>query len=79
MVARKVFLAKPKHQHNVSSKDNMIILPNHEKYGDYYENSCLSHLMDELWFQENGEKKSFSCIPMHLYLESKKEEHDFSA
>ena len=28
--------------------ENMIVMPNHKKNGDYYENASLTHLMDKL-------------------------------
>ena len=48
MVERKAFLAKPKHQCHYPNEENEIMVPNHEKKGDYHVNPCLSQLTDEL-------------------------------
>ena len=40
---KKAFLANPKQQ-----VENMIVLPNHKKDGDYYENPSLTHLIGGL-------------------------------
>ena len=32
-----------------NNEENMVVMPNHEQNGDYYENPSLPHLMDELW------------------------------
>ena len=53
MAKRKVFL--PKQHINIiyPNKENVIVVPNREKNGDYYENLSLSHSMDE-HYKENG-------------------------
>ena len=47
---------------NVSypNEENKVMIPNHEKEGDYYVNLCSSQLTNELWFWKNGGKRSFS-------------------
>ena len=42
-----------------SNKENVFMVHNHEKKGDYYMRPCLSQLKDELWFQKTGGKDSF--------------------
>ena len=48
MVERKAFLAKSNHEYHVSQLEEGVLWPNHEKIRDYYENPCLSHLVDKL-------------------------------
>ena len=48
MVGYEVFLMKPKHQFIYTIEENEFIIPNIEKEEDYYVNSCLSQLIDEL-------------------------------
>ena len=43
-----VILLKPKHQFVYPNKENTLMVPNHEKKGDYYVNQGLPHLIDEL-------------------------------
>ena len=42
------------------SNENMFMMPNNKKKGDYYKNPCLSHLTNVLDSKENG-GRSFSC------------------
>ena len=48
MVETKAFLVKPKHQIMYLGKEDVFVVPYHEKNGDYYENSNLSYLIDKL-------------------------------
>ena len=41
MVIREVFVMKPKHIIN-PNKENVFLMPNHEKKRDYYVNPCFS-------------------------------------
>ena len=50
MAIREVFLMKPKHNIIYPNEENVFMMPNHEKKGDYYMNSCLSKSKDELQF-----------------------------
>ena len=50
MVERKALLTKSKHQTMYPNKENVFIVPKHQKNGDYYENPSLSHLRYEFWF-----------------------------
>ena len=45
---KKAFLAIPKHQYYVPNEKNVIIVPNHEKNEEYYENPHLPHMINEL-------------------------------
>ena len=38
--------------------ENMIVVPNHKKIGDYYENPSLTK---NFYYKENDENKTFSC------------------
>ena len=40
---------------------NMIVVPNNQKNVDYYEYPSLSRLTNEINYNENGGRKSFSC------------------
>ena len=43
------------------NKDNVFMVPNHKKSGDYYKNPCWSHLMKELLIlRKMFKKKNFS-------------------
>ena len=42
MVESEAFFMKPKHQFIDPNEENAFMVPNHEKKGDYYVNSCLS-------------------------------------
>ena len=44
-----------------ATKENVFMVDNHKKHGDYYENPSLSHLMDKLCFKGKWWKKSVSC------------------
>ena len=50
MVGSEVFLMRPKGQFIYPNEENVFMVPNHEKKGDYYVNPCLSQLTYELWF-----------------------------
>ena len=41
---------KPKHQIINLKEENVFMMPNHEKKGDYYVNRCLTQLKYELQF-----------------------------
>ena len=41
------------------NEENVFVVPNHEKKGDYYVNPCQSQLKIELRIK-NGKKRSFS-------------------
>ena len=43
------------------NEENMFILHDSKKIGDYNENPCLSLLMTDFNSKENCENKSFSC------------------
>ena len=49
IVERKAFLANPKCQYRVSQSGEHDCSANNKKNGDYYEQTCFSHFMDELW------------------------------
>ena len=40
--------ANPKHRYRHPTEENVFIVPNHKKGGDYYENINLSHLKNKL-------------------------------
>ena len=48
MVGSEVFLMKLKHQFIYRKNENVFIVPNHGKKGDYYVNPCLTQLTDEI-------------------------------
>ena len=41
--------------------ENMTVVPNHKKNGDYYEDPSLTHLTTNFDYTDNGGKKTFSC------------------
>ena len=47
MVKRDVFLTKPKYEYYLSHEENVFMVPNHKKKGDYYANPCLSNSMNK--------------------------------
>ena len=49
ILERKAFSTKRKHRYIYPYTENMIIVPNNKKNGDYLENPSLSHFTDELW------------------------------
>ena len=54
---RKAFLASPGHHIMYPIVENMIVVPNQKKNGDYLENPILTHFIDELclygkWWKE---------------------------
>ena len=48
MGEKKAFLGKPKRQYMYPNEENMIVVPNNKKNGDYYEKHSLTHLIDKL-------------------------------
>ena len=48
MVEKEVFLMNQSFDIIYPNKENMSMVPNHEKKGDYYANPCLSQLTNEL-------------------------------
>ena len=48
MAQKEVFLMKLKHQLIYHNELNNFVVPNQQKNGDYYVNSCLSQLKNEL-------------------------------
>ena len=60
MVKRDVFLWKQSPNIIYPNKENMLMVPNNEKKGDYYVNLCLSN--GKMNFNsKNGRKRCFSC------------------
>ena len=58
----------------------MFIVPSHEKNGDYYENPCLSHLINKtLILRKLVEKKLFIWNQRIKYLVSKWRENVYNA
>ena len=50
LVKRKAFTMKPNINIINPNEENVFMIPNHEKNGDYYVNPCLSQLKYELQF-----------------------------
>ena len=50
MAEKEVFLMKPEHQYHLSHLGECVYGAQSRKERDYYVNSCLSQLTDELWF-----------------------------
>ena len=50
------------------NEDNEIMIHNHEKKRDYYVNSFLSKLTNELWFWKITEGKAFFMKPKHQFI-----------
>ena len=48
MVEKQVFHMNQSIEIVYPNKENMFMVPNHEKKGDYYVNPCLSQLKGEL-------------------------------
>ena len=48
MVERKAFHMKPKQNVKYSNEENVFMVPNHEKEGDYHVYPCLSLLTKRL-------------------------------
>ena len=46
--------------------ENMIVVPNNKKKGDYCEHVCLISWMN-IDYKENDEKKNFLANPKHQY------------
>ena len=49
MVERNFFLQIQRSNIVHPNVENMVVVPNHNRNGDYYENPSLSYFMDELW------------------------------
>ena len=52
------------------NEENMFIVSNHERNGDYQKNQSLSYLMNELWLKGKRQKQKLflqnqSIKPMH--------------
>ena len=48
MAKRKAFIDNKSTIIMYTNEENMVVMPNHENNGDYYENPSLPYLMDEL-------------------------------
>ena len=58
-MGRDVFLIKPKYQFIYPNEENVFVVPNHEKKGDYYKSPCLSHCQTNFNSKQNYGKRSF--------------------
>ena len=47
----KLFLPNQSITTMCSNRENMVVVPNHKKTGDYYKIPSFFHLMDKLWLQ----------------------------
>ena len=68
MVERDVFFCNQRLNIIYPNEGNVLMVPNHERTGDYYVNLCFSHYQMNFTSKENGGKKAFQTKPKNQCL-----------